>query len=175
MKASVKNGRAIAPKQDKPEKEPAKTPVNAVTSRTKQVNKVVLRDNVLKNVIHAELYKTFREKVKSEYDKVEKNYFSANGIAFSYNKVSACYYAAKEVAVILEKSTLKDTYLDIKRIDLNEHSVADLFGKSCPDEVLALIKEGKSFEGGHGLDLVRILTVLRKNGMRTGMTMIRFR
>lgn len=149
MKASVKNGRAIAPKQDKPEKEPAKTPVNAVTSRTKQVNKVVLRDNVLKNVIHAELYKTFREKVKSEYDKVEKNYFSANGIRFSYNKVSACYYAAKEVAVILEKNTLKDTYLDIKRIDLNEHSVADLFGKSCPDEVLALIKEGKSFEGGH--------------------------
>lgn len=149
MKASVKNGRAITLKQDKPEKEPAKTPVNAVTSRTKQVNKVVLRDNVLKNVIHAELYKTFREKVKSEYDKVEKNYFSANGIRFSYNKVSACYYAAKEVAVILEKNTLKDTYLDIKRIDLNEHSVADLFGKSCPDEVLALIKEGKSFEGGH--------------------------
>ena len=149
MKANVKNGQAIAPKQNKPEKEPAKTPVNAVTSRTKQVNKVVLRDNVLKNVIHAELYKTFREKVKSEYDKVEKNYFSANGIRFSYNKVSACYYAAKEVAVILEKNTLKDTYLDIKRIDLNEHSVADLFGKSCPDEVLALIKEGKSFEGGH--------------------------
>ena len=149
MKASVKNGRAIAPKQDKPEKESAKTPVNAVTSRTKQVNKVVLRDNVLKNVIHAELYKTFREKVKSEYDRVEKNYFSAKGIKFSYDKVSACYYTAKEVAVILEKNTLKDTYLDIKRIDLNEHSVSDLFGKYCPDEVLALIKEGKSFEGGH--------------------------
>ena len=149
MKANVKNGREITLKQDKPEKEPAKTPVNAVISRTKQVDKVVLRDNVLKNVIHAELYKTFREKVKSEYDKVEKNYFSANGIKFSYNKVSACYYAAKEVAVILEKNTLQDTYLDIKRIDLNEHSVADLFGKSCPDEVLALIKEGKSFEGGH--------------------------
>lgn len=149
MKANVKNGREITLKQDKPEKEPAKTPVNAVISRTKQVDKVVLRDNVLKNVIHAELYKTFREKVKSEYDKVEKNYFSANGIKFSYNKVSACYYAAKEVAVILEKNTLQDTYLDIKRIDLNEHSVADLFGKSCPDEVLALIKKGKSFEGGH--------------------------
>lgn len=149
MKANVKNGRAIAPKQNKPEREPAKTPVNAVTSRTKQVNKVVLRDNVLKNVIHAELYKTFREKVKSEYDRVEKNYFSAKGIKFSYDKVSACYYTAKEVAVILEKNTLKDTYLDIKRIDLNEHSVSDLFGKSCPDEVLALIKEGKSFEGGH--------------------------
>lgn len=149
MKANVKNGREITLKQDKPEKEPAKTPVNAVISRTKQVDKVVLRDNVLKSVIHAELYKTFREKVKSEYDKVEKNYFSANGIKFSYNKVSACYYTAKEVAVILEKNTLQDTYLDIKRIDLNEHSVADLFGKSCPDEVLALIKEGKSFEGGH--------------------------
>lgn len=58
MEANVKNSRAIAPKQDKPEKESAKTPVNAVTSRTKQVNKVVLRDNVLKNVIHAELYKS---------------------------------------------------------------------------------------------------------------------
>mgnify|MGYP000639178343 CR=1 FL=1 len=41
MKANVKNGQAITPKQNKPEKEPAKTPVNAVTSRTKQVNNVV--------------------------------------------------------------------------------------------------------------------------------------
>ena len=58
MKANVKNGREITLKQDKPEREPAKTPVNAVISRTKQVDKVVLRDNVLKNVIHAELYKS---------------------------------------------------------------------------------------------------------------------
>ena len=83
MKANVKNGQAITPKQNKPEKEPAKTPVNAVTSRTKQVNKVVLRDNVLKNVIHAELYKTFREKVKSEYDEIEEDYFSDEWIIFA--------------------------------------------------------------------------------------------
>ena len=132
MKASVKNGRAITLKQDKPEKEPAKTPVNAVTSRTKQVNKVVLRDNVLKNVIHAELYKTFREKVKSEYDKVEKNYFSDEWIKFAlkdevgyWNQETGC--AIPVQAYYGNKEDLKDNYFGIQRTDYNEDSVKTLF------------------------------------------------
>lgn len=154
MKASVKNGRAITLKQDKPEKEPAKTPVNAVTSRTKQVNKVVLRDNVLKNVIHAELYKTFREKVKSEYDKVEKNYFSDEWIKFAlkdevgyWNQETGC--AIPVQAYYGNKEDLKDNYFGIQRTDYNEDSVKTLFNDTCPYEIMDGIKASKTFEGGH--------------------------
>lgn len=154
MKANVKNGREITLKQDKPEKEPAKTPVNAVISRTKQVDKVVLRDNVLKNVIHAELYKTFREKVKSEYDKVEKNYFSDEWIKFAlkdevgyWNQKTGC--AIPVQAYYGNKEDLKDNYFGIQRTDYNEDSVKTLFNDTCPYEIMKGIRESKTFEGGH--------------------------
>lgn len=154
MKANVKNGQAIAPKQDKPEKEPAKTPVNAVTSRTKQVNKVVLRDNVLKSVIHAELYKTFREKVKSEYDEIEEGYFSDEWIEFAlkneigyWNQKTGC--AIPVQAYYGNKEDLKDNYFGIQRTDYNEDSVKTLFNDTCPDGIMDGIKASKTFEGGH--------------------------
>lgn len=154
MKANVKNGREITLKQDKPEREPAKTPVNAVTSRTKQVDKVVLRDNVLKNVIHAELYKTFREKVKSEYDKIEEGYFSDEWIKFAlkdevgyWNQETGC--AIPVQAYYGNKEDLKDNYFGIQRTDYNEYSVKTLFNDTCPDEIMNGIKASKTFEGGH--------------------------
>lgn len=154
MKANVKNGREITLKQDKPEKEPAKTPVNAVISRTKQVDKVVLRDNVLKNVIHAELYKTFREKVKSEYDKIEEDYFSDEWIKFAlkgefgyWNQGLGC--AIPVQAYYGNKEDLKDNYFGIQRIDYNEDSVNYLFNDACPKEIMDGIKASKTFEGGH--------------------------
>lgn len=154
MKANVKNGRAIAPKQNKPEREPAKTPVNAVISRTKQVDKVVLRDNVLKNVIHAELYKTFREKVKSEYDEIEEDYFSDEWIKFAlkdevgyWNQGIGC--AIPVQAYYGNKEDLKDNYFGIQRTDYNEDSVKTLFNDTCPYEIMKGIRESKTFEGGH--------------------------
>lgn len=154
MKANVKNGREITLKQDKPEKEPAKTPVNAVISRTKQVDKVVLRDNVLKNVIHAELYKTFREKVKSEYDEIEEDYFSDEWIEFAlkneigyWNQETGC--AIPVQAYYGNKEDLKDNYFGIQRTDYNEDSVKTLFNDTCPEEIMDGIKASKTFEGGH--------------------------
>ena len=154
MKANVKNGREITLKQDKQEKEPAKTPVNAVISRTKQVDKVVLRDNVLKNVIHAELYKTFREKVKSEYDEIEEDYFSDEWIKFAlkdevgyWNQGIGC--AIPVQAYYGNKEDLKDNYFGIQRTDYNEDSVKTLFNDTCPEEIMDGIKASKTFEGGH--------------------------
>lgn len=154
MKASVKNGREITLKQDKPEKEPAKTPVNAVISRTKQVDKVVLRDNVLKNVIHAELYKTFREKVKSEYDKIEEDYFSDEWIEFALKDEVGYWNQGIGRAIPVQayygnKEDLKDNYFGIQRTDYNEYSVNYLFNDTCPDEIMNGIKASKTFEGGH--------------------------
>lgn len=154
MKANVKNGQAIAPKQNKPEKEPAKTPVNAVTSRTKQVNKVVLRDNMLKNVIHAELYKTFREKVKSEYDEIEEDYFSDEWIKFALKGEFGYWNQRIGRAIPVQayygnKEDLKDNYFGIQRTDYNEDSVKTLFNDTCPYEIMKGIRESKTFEGGH--------------------------
>ena len=154
MKANVKNGREITLKQDKPEKEPAKTPVNAVISRTKQVDKVVLRDNVLKNVIHAELYKTFREKVKSEYDKIEEDYFSDEWIEFALKDEVGYWNQGIGRAIPVQayygnKEDLKDNYFGIQRTDYNEYSVNYLFNDTCPDEIMDGIKASKTFEGGH--------------------------
>ena len=154
MKANVKNGREITLKQDKPEKEPAKTPVNAVISRTKQVDKVVLRDNVLKNVIHAELYKTFREKVKSEYDKIEEDYFSDEWIEFALKDEVGYWNQGIGRAIPVQayygnKEDLKDNYFGIQRTDYNEYSVNYLFNDTCPDEIMNGIKASKTFEGGH--------------------------
>ena len=154
MKANVKNGREITLKQDKPEKEPAKTPVNAVISRTKQVDKVVLRDNVLKNVIHAELYKTFREKVKSEYDKIEEDYFSDEWIKFVVKDEIGYWNERIGRAIPVQayygnKEDLKDNYFGIQRTDYNEYSVNYLFDDFCPEEIMDGIKASKTFEGGH--------------------------
>lgn len=154
MKASVKNGREITLKQDKPEKEPAKTPVNAVISRTKQVDKVVLRDNVLKNVIHAELYKTFREKVKSEYDKIEEDYFFDEWIKFVLKDEIGYWNERIGRAIPVQayygnKEDLKDNYFGIQRTDYNEYSVNYLFDDFCPEEIMDGIKASKTFEGGH--------------------------
>lgn len=154
MKANVKNGREITLKQDKPEKEPAKTPVNAVISRTKQVDKVVLRDNVLKNVIHAELYKTFREKVKSEYDEIEEDYFSDEWIKFALKDEIGYWNQGIGRAIPVQayygnKEDLKDNYFGIQRTDYNEDSVKTLFNDTCPYEIMKGIRESKTFEGGH--------------------------
>lgn len=54
----------------------------AEVETTRQVDKVVLRDDVLKNVLHAELYKTLREMLSKRYAEMEKSYFEKLWIKF---------------------------------------------------------------------------------------------
>ena len=93
-------------------------------NRTKQVKKVVLRDNVLKNVIHAELYKTFREVVKVKYGEVENKYFSAEWIKFALNDEvgywnQETFYAVPVKEYYGNNDDLKDKYFEIavKRLE----------------------------------------------------------
>lgn len=116
---------------------------------TKQVYKVILRDNVLKKVIHAEFYKSLRQKAKSIYDELEKKYFSAPVIKFSRGSITVLYYTQKQFGIIIAKKSLQDSYLDIKCAVLNEKRIVDIFGKNCPAEILNEIKKGKSFNNGH--------------------------
>lgn len=119
---------------------------------TRQVKKVILRDNVLKKVIHAETYKVLREEAEKKYKEIKDKYFTQKGIIFSCDGKKAYYYTLKKIAVILDtfkKSKLEDSYFGISRKEPNEKMVTDLFGKNCPVEVLDAIKKGKKFDNGH--------------------------
>ena len=121
----------------------------AEVETTRQVDKVVLRDNVLENVLHAELYKTLREMLYENYREMEKKYFQKDSICFLCGKTTAYYYTEKRVAVILEKGTIQEFYLDLKRKHLDKKAVVDLFGKKCPSDILQYIKTGKKYGEGH--------------------------
>lgn len=119
---------------------------------TKQVKKVILRDNVLKKVIHAEIYRVLRAEAEKRYKEVKERYFGQDGIIFSCEGKRAYYYVSDKLAVILEtfgESKLQDSYFGIKRKEPDAKLVTDLFGKNCPKEVLDAIKKGKKFDGGH--------------------------
>lgn len=121
----------------------------AEVETTRQVDKVVLRDDVLGNVLHAELYKTLREMLYENYREMEKKYFQKDSICFLCGKTTAYYYTEKRVAVILEKGTIQEFYLDLKRKHLDKKAVVDLFGKKCPSDILQYIKTGKKYGEGH--------------------------
>lgn len=118
---------------------------------TKQVKKVVLRDNVLKNIIHAELYKVFRERLNSAYEEREKNFFSDKWILFSLNGEKGCWNREKKYALPVQSKygELKDKYFDISCVKLTASDVETLFGKDCPAELMNGIKSSNSFENGH--------------------------
>lgn len=69
----------------------------AEVETTRQVDKVVLRDNVLENVLHAELYKTLREMLYENYREMEKKYFQ---------KDSICFYAERQQHTTIQKKEL---------------------------------------------------------------------
>lgn len=120
-------------------------------NRTKQVKKVVLRDNVLKNVIHAELYKTFREVVKAKYGEVENKYFSAEWIKFALKNEIGFWNknVMSAIPVQTNYSELKNSYFDIECSAISYYEVEILFNKNCPVEIMNGIKASKSYDGGH--------------------------
>ena len=54
---------------------------------TKDVSRVVLRDNILDSVKHTESYKRYRELLSDAYSKREKDTFSNAWIHFSYKGI----------------------------------------------------------------------------------------
>ena len=55
-----------------------------MSNDTKAVSSVVLRDNILSQIKHAELYKTFREILTKKYKEKEQSFFNELWIAFSF-------------------------------------------------------------------------------------------
>lgn len=118
---------------------------------TKQVNKVVLCDNVLKSVIHAELYKAFRNILTKKYQSQEKQFFSDTWIAFSFRHVKGWYNRERQIAVPVLGTYVSnyDNCFDLPCMTMQEKEVVTLFNTDCPAEIMAGIKSSRSFCGGH--------------------------
>lgn len=120
--------------------------------RTKQVNKVILRDNVLKNIIHAQLYKMFREILNKKYNEVEKKYFSADWIKFSFKDESGYWNRETSYAIPIQDKydNAKEKYFEIERVEFYDFNIAILFNqKNCPSKIMKGITAKRKNNGGH--------------------------
>lgn len=120
---------------------------------TKSVSQVVLRDNILEQIKHAELYKTFREILTPKYEAQETAFFKEKWIAFSLNGKKGYWNKGLQVAVPVQciYAVLEDTYFEIECAELSEETIVALFDSesNCPNEIMQGIKASQSCQDGH--------------------------
>lgn len=118
---------------------------------TKQVNQVVLRDNVLKNVIYAELYRTFREILTKKYDQKKKEFFSQKWIAFSMDGQKGYWNSATHLIVPVQSNyySYQSSHFGISRIDIDLDQTRAMFGSDCPGEIMNGINNSDAYYGKH--------------------------
>lgn len=120
---------------------------------TKSVNHVVLRDNILNQIEHAELYKTFKEILTKKYEEQEKAFFKENWIAFSLNSKKGYWNKSLQVAVAVQSvyDKLEQAYFEIECTAMPENIIVELFDSKskCPDEIMTGIKASKTCQKGH--------------------------
>ena len=120
---------------------------------TKSVSRVVLRDNILDQIKHAELYKTFREMLTPKYNAQEQAFFKETWIAFSLNGKKGYWNKEVQVAVPVQciYAVLEEKYFDIECAEITEETIVSLFDSEseCPDEIMQGIKASQAFQNGH--------------------------
>lgn len=118
---------------------------------TKKVSEVILRDNVLKDVIHEELYQTFRKTLNTKYEAIKKAYFNQKWIKFQFNQEIGYWNQKTGIAVPVQKNygTLLEEYFDLQRSALTEKQVQLLFQKDCPSEIMDGVTASRAYDGGH--------------------------
>lgn len=118
-------------------------------AETKSVSHVILRDNILEQIKHAELYSTFRKTINNAVE----NCFNAKWIGFSYNGAKGYWNKETQVAVPVQSSygSLASQYFDINSSKIGETNVKKLFGlqSECPFEIMSGIKSSKNYKGKH--------------------------
>ena len=120
---------------------------------TKSVSRVVLRDNILEQIKHAELYKMFREMLTEIYETQEKAFFKEKWIAFSLKGKKGYWNKGLQVAVPVQSTytSLEDKYFDIECSSITENVIVSLFNSKsqCPNEIITGINSSKKFQKGH--------------------------
>ena len=123
-------------------------------NRTKQVDKIILRDNVLKKVIHFELYETFRKILEKNYKEIEEKYFNKKWIKFSLENEVGYWIKDTSYAIPVQsqyggKNDIKGKYFGEKYTEFSDKNIEILFDSSCPYDVMQGISSSKAFEKGH--------------------------
>lgn len=123
-------------------------------NRTKQVDKIILRDNVLKKVIHFELYETFRKILEKNYKEIEEKYFNKKWIKFSLENEVGYWNKDTSYAIPVQsqyggKSDIKEKYFGEKYTEFSDKNIEILFDSSCPYDIMQGISSSKAFEKGH--------------------------
>ena len=101
---------------------------------TKDVSRVVLRDNILDSVKHTESYKRYRELLSDAYSKREKDTFSNAWIHFSYKGKEGYWNKAYETAIPVQSvySNTESSYFDAEYCELHESAAVKLFRARDP-------------------------------------------
>lgn len=121
---------------------------------TRQVNKIILRDNVLKDVIHAELYRTFREILDKKY---KETFLSVKWIPFTKNGCKAWYCTKCKIAIPVQinyNADYQEKYLGLARHLIDASEAAIIYGSDCPNEIMNGIKNSRTYSNKHYVGLV---------------------
>ena len=104
-----------------------------MNNETKSVSQVVLRDNILRQIKHAELYKAFKDVLKTEYNNQKEAFFKEKWIAFSLNGKKAAgikncrsLFRYSLFTVHLKNHTLESDAPHRRKIQLSDYSTAEV-------------------------------------------------
>lgn len=116
-------------------------------TRTKQVNKVILCGNVLKNIIHAELYKELRLEIYCKYQEMEQK----GWIKFSFGNETGYWNSRTQTAIPVQSNYngMKSKCFDRNAKDPDKNIVTILFDENCPQEIVNGIRNSKTYNSKH--------------------------
>lgn len=121
---------------------------------TRAVDKIILSGNVLNKTIHVELYKTFRNVLEKSYKEIEDKFFSQQWIKFALGSEVAYWNSNTSYAIVVKSryegaNENRKVYFGKHTTEFHKNNIEELFGKSCPSEIMKGIAASKSYDGGH--------------------------
>ena len=124
-----------------------------MSNDTKAVSSVVLRDNILSQIKHAELYKTFREILTKKYKEKEQSFFNELWIAFSFKGQKGYWNKNVNGAIPVQKvyRKIEPSYFELNSFVMSEKVVVKLFDSKskCPSDIVQGIKSSVSLNNEH--------------------------
>ena len=124
-----------------------------MSNDTKAVSSVVLRDNILSQIKHAELYKTFREILTKKYKEKEQSFFNELWIAFSFKGQKGYWNKNVNGAIPVQRvyRKIEPSYFELNSFVMSEKVVVKLFDSKskCPSDIVQGIKSSVSLNNEH--------------------------
>lgn len=139
-----------------------------MNEQTRQVDKIAIKDEVLKKIIEEETYKELKKLVAVEYEKAtkelkkrkadaetqqRKEYDSLKWVKCKINGESAWYCRETEQAIPVQKNydaDYKASYFGLPKSILTDSDIKTMFAKAdCPKELIGGIMNSRKYNGYH--------------------------